>query len=175
MVRGVRILGIDPGLASTGYGVIDHLGQSSRLVASGCITTAAGEPLAGRLKHIHDSLAGVITEFQPEAVSIEMIFFCNNARTIIGVSQARGVAILATANANLPLFEYTPLQIKQAVAGYGKATKQQVEKMVRALLGNGAGAPSTSHAADALAAALCYAHSHRMSQMVQAALAAGKR
>src|SRR5438045_2860885 len=94
---GMRILGIDPGLASVGYGVIDHEGTRSALVTSGCIQTPATMPLSLRLQHIHDSIADVIAQHQPEIVSIEQLFFCTNVRTAIGVAQARGVAILATA------------------------------------------------------------------------------
>ena len=166
----MRILGIDPGLAETGYGVIDHASQQSKLVACGCITTRAGEPMAQRLRQIHDELAQVIRTWSPEVAAIENLYFCTNMRTAISVAQGRGVCILATAAAEIPLAEYTPLQIKQAVAGYGKATKQQVEKMVRALLAMPA-IPGTSHEADALAVALCHAHAHKFKSLVGMALA----
>lgn len=165
----MRILGIDPGLANTGYGVIEHTGQQSRLLASGCVHTASTQPLPQRLKMIHDTLAAVIEEWHPEVVAIEELFFCANVKTAISVAQGRGVCVLATAKANVPLAEYTPLQIKQAVVGYGKATKQQVEKMVKVLLGLHE-VPTNDHAADALAAALCHAHGHRFEGMVQKAL-----
>lgn len=166
----MRIMGIDPGLASVGYGVIEHEASQSHALASGCIHTQAGHNLALRLACIHDGLAEVIATWSPEVVCVESLFFCNNMKTAISVAQGRGVCILASAKANIPLVEYTPLQIKQAVVGYGKASKQQVEKMVRVILGM-SGEPSTSHAADALAVALCHAHSNRFSQMVNAAVA----
>jgi crossover junction endodeoxyribonuclease RuvC len=170
----VRILGIDPGLAQTGYGVVDHSSQQSRLVACGCITTRADEEMAQRLRQIHDKLAEVIRTWNPEVAAIENLYFCTNVRTAISVAQGRGVCILATATAQIPLAEYTPLQIKLAVAGYGKATKQQVEKMVRALLCLPA-IPGTSHEADALAVALCHAHSHKFKSLVGAALERGRK
>ena len=169
MLGGMRILGIDPGLANTGYGVIDHMGQSSRLLTCGCIETASDTPLPQRLAAIHDGLAAVIEEWHPEVASLEQLFFCTNVKTAISVAQGRGVAILATAHARLALAEYTPLQIKQGVVGYGKATKAQVEKMVRAILGIHDRLP-TSHAADALAVALCHAHSRRYATLVDQAL-----
>jgi crossover junction endodeoxyribonuclease RuvC len=174
----VRILGIDPGLANVGYGVIDHEGQRSRLVASGTIETASHQPVAQRLKRIHDGLAEVIETHHPEVACIEDLFFCTNVRTAISVAQGRGACILATAVSGIPLAEYTPLQIKMAITGYGKASKQQVEKMVRAVLAL-QDMPKTSHAADALAVALCHAHSQRFRALVTAAggpvLPRGKR
>ena len=174
----MRILGIDPGLANTGYGIIDHDGQRSQFLAAGCIVTAADEAVSQRLRKIHDGLVAVIEEWKPEVACVEDLFFCTNVRTAISVAQGRGVAILATAHASLPVAEYTPLQIKQAVAGYGKATKEQVEKMVRAVL-RLEQLPATNHAADALAVALCHAHSHKFQSLVVAAggpaIAKGKR
>ncbi|MGB9692880.1 MAG: crossover junction endodeoxyribonuclease RuvC [Candidatus Sumerlaeaceae bacterium] len=162
----MRIMGIDPGLAHTGYGVIEFTGSESRMLVMGEIVTRADAALALRLQEIHDRLHAVIEAWQPEAVAVESLFFCTNVRTAIAVAQARGVALLATATANVPLFEYTPLEIKLAVSGYGKATKEQMQKMVRAILGLRE-EPRTSHAADALAAALCHAHSQRFQQFVE--------
>ncbi|MCX7717678.1 MAG: crossover junction endodeoxyribonuclease RuvC [Candidatus Sumerlaeaceae bacterium] len=161
----MRIIGIDPGLASTGYGVIDHDGQRSRLVTAGCIETIPTAPLAGRLRTIHDDLVAVIRETAPDCAAMEQLFFCTNVRTAISVAQGRGVAILATAASEIPLHEYTPLQIKQAVAGFGRATKQQVELMVRAMLRLGTKL-DTTHAADALAVALCHAHASKFAEAV---------
>jgi crossover junction endodeoxyribonuclease RuvC len=170
----MRIIGIDPGLASTGYGVIDHDGCQSRLVTAGCIETVGTAPLARRLRTIHDDLAEVIRRTAPDCAAMEQLFFCTNIRTAISVAQGRGVAILATAAAELPLHEYTPLQIKQAVAGYGKATKQQVEHMVRAMLRLDTEL-DTSHAADALAAALCHAHASKFADAVARAQARARK
>lgn len=168
----MRVLGIDPGLAHTGYGVIDHLDQSSRMLAMGEIVTKADQELPARLKMIHDGLVEVIDRWKPEVACVESLFFCTNARTAIAVAQARGVCILATANAGIQVAEYTPLQIKQAVAGYGKATKQQVIKMVKALLSLQE-MPKSDHMADALAAALCHAHGHHFERLVRDALRRG--
>ncbi len=173
----MRILGIDPGLANVGYGVIDHEGQKSAMVVAGTVTTPAADPLPRRLKHIHDELAAVIAAHKPDVACLEDIFFCTNVRTAIAVAQGRGACILATAAADIPIAEYTPLQIKMAVTGSGKATKQQVEKMVRALLAL-KDVPRTDHAADALAVALCHAHSQRFQKLVTAAgavMGRGKR
>jgi crossover junction endodeoxyribonuclease RuvC len=168
----MRVLGIDPGLAHTGYGVIDHLGQSSRLVAMGEIVTTPDQQLSARLKMIHDGLVEAIGQWKPEVACVESLFFCTNARTAIAVAQARGVCILATANAGIPMAEYTPLQIKQAVAGYGKATKLQVLKMVKALL-TLQEMPKSDHMGDALAAALCHAHGHHFDRLVRDAMRRG--
>ena len=164
----VRIIGIDPGLANVGYGVIEHGGQRSRLLAAGTISTPSTLPTAQRLKLIHDGLAAVIATWQPGVAALEDLFFSTNVRTAISVAQGRGACILATANSGIDLAEYTPLQIKMAITGYGKAGKQQVEKMVRAVLGEQEGTWS-NHAADALAVALCHAHSMRFGQLATAA------
>lgn len=132
----------------------------------GEIVTRADESLAQRLQAIHHQLRETIDLWKPEAVAVESLFFCTNVRTAIAVAQARGVALLATATANVPLFEYSPLEIKLAVAGSGKARKEQMQKMVRAILGLDHD-PRTSHAADALAVALCHAHSQRFKAVVE--------
>lgn len=161
----MRIMGIDPGLAHTGYGIIDFTGSESRFLASGDIVTLADDALARRLQHIHGELSRIIEEWAPEAIAVESLFFCTNVRTAISVAQARGVALLATAASGVPVHEYSPLEIKLAVAGYGKATKEQMKKMVRAILGLEE-LPRTSHAADALAVALCHAHSQRFQRVI---------
>jgi len=163
----MRILGIDPGLAHTGFAVIDFDGQSSRLLTAGEITTSAELPLPQRLKQIHDGLVSVIQEWTPEVAALENLYFCTNVRTAISVAQGRGVAILSTAEANISLAEYSPLQIKLAIAGYGKATKQQIQKMVKAIL-NLETVPSSDHVADSIAVALCHAHSQRYQNMIAA-------
>lgn len=166
----MRILGIDPGLANTGYGVIDHERNQSCLVAQGCILTTPTQDTAARLKAIYDGLSQVIAETRPDAVALEKLFFSINVKSAMAVGEGRGVAILATASAELPLAEYTPQQIKQAVSGSGAAGKEQVLRMVSVLLGLH-DAPATTHAADALAVALCHAHSSHFAAAVQNSLA----
>lgn len=164
----MRIFGIDPGLASTGYGVIEHTSQQSRLVAMGEILTGPRDDLAQRLKAIHDALARAIGETRPEVVCIEQLFHAKSVPSVIAMAQGRGVAILATAQAQLPLVEYTPTEIKQAVAGSGKAAKPQIQRMVKVLLGLNE-EPKSTHAADALAVALCHAHVSAFRRAVAAA------
>lgn len=166
----MRILGIDPGLSNTGYGVIDHDNQQSHLVVHGCIVTKSDEPVAARLKTIHDTIVQVIEQTKPEVVALEKLFFSVNVKSAMAVGEGRGAAILATAHAALPLAEYTPQQIKQAVSGSGKAGKDQVTRMVTVLLAL-QGAKMTSHEADALAVALCHAHSSRFQMAVEASMA----
>ena len=153
-------MGIDPGLASVGYGIIQHDEGRSHMLCSGCISTTPAQALSDRLRYIHDSLVALIDEWKPDAASIEQLFFCTNVRTAIAVAQARGVCILATARSGIEVVEYTPMQVKSGVVGYGKASKLQVEKMVKAILGLQE-APATNHAADALALALCHAHTQK--------------
>lgn len=153
------ILGIDPGLANTGWGVVEQAGSRFRCIAYGCVTTAAGDPLPERLSAIHDQLRSVIARYAPEACAVESVYFGTNAKTAFATGQARGVALLATADAGLALGEYGPGEIKMAVVGTGSADKRQVQYMVRTILGL-AEDPAPDHAADALAAAICHAHSH---------------
>jgi len=161
----MRILGVDPGLANTGYGVIEHDGNRSRMLTSGCIVTNAASPISDRLQQIYDTLVLTIDKYGPQVACLEKLFFSANVKSAMAVGEGRGVAILATAKARLPLAEYTPQQIKQAVSGSGKANKAQVERMVKVLL-NLEVVPATNHAADALAVALCHAHSFKYSQLV---------
>lgn len=151
----VRILGIDPGLRITGFGVIDKAGQKLHYVASGCIRTPAGE-LAERLKVILDSLTEVIEQHQPQQVALEKVFVNVNPQSTLLLGQARGAAICAAVLAGLPVAEYTALQVKQAVVGNGHAKKEQVQDMVQRLL-QLSGTPSPD-AADALACAISHAH-----------------
>jgi len=151
----VRILGIDPGLRITGFGVLDKVGQQLHYVASGCIKTPDGE-LPERLKAILDSLGEVIAQHQPHQVAVEKVFVNVNPQSTLLLGQARGAAICAAVLANLPVAEYTALQVKQAVVGNGHADKEQVQQMVQRLL-NLSGTPSPD-AADALACAICHAH-----------------
>lgn len=152
-------MGIDPGLADVGYGVVerDGKGGEARHVAHGVIQTKAGVPMALRLRKIYEELQAVIDEHEPDAVAVEELFFASNVKTAMVVAQARGVAILASANANVPLAEYSPPKIKQSVVGYGRADKRQVQKMVQSML-KLAEMPKPDHAADALAVALCHLH-----------------
>ena len=150
-----RILGIDPGLRITGFGVLDRSGQKLAYVTSGCIKTPQGE-LATRLKTILDGLAEVIAECRPQQIAIEKVFVNTNPQSTLLLGQARGTAICAAVLHDLPIAEYTALQVKQAVVGNGHARKEQVQEMVKRLLGLG-GAPGAD-AADALACAICHAH-----------------
>src|SRR5512139_559747 len=151
----VRILGIDPGLRVTGFGVVDKTGQKLSYVASGCIKTPAGE-LPERLKVILNSLAEVIETHQPQQVAVEKVFVNVNPQSTLLLGQARGAAICAAVLAELPVAEYTALQVKQAVVGNGHAKKEQVQDMVQRLLAL-SGKPGAD-AADALACAICHAH-----------------
>lgn len=153
----MRILGIDPGLASTGVGVIERRGEVWRLVDAREVRTASSAPLAGRLQKIHELVAGEIAEFRPEAIAIESLFFAKNVRSAVLMAHGRGVAILAAASSRIPVAEYSPLEIKQSVLGHGRASKAQVMQMVKVLLGLGA-LPESDHQADALACALAHAY-----------------
>ncbi len=152
----VRILGIDPGLRVTGFGVIDVDGQQLSYVASGCIKTLSDESLPGRLKVILDSLGMVIAQHKPDQVAVEKVFVNVNPQSTLLLGQARGAAICAAVLAELSVGEYTALQVKQAVVGNGHAEKEQVQLMVQRLL-KLSGTPSPD-AADALACAICHAH-----------------
>ena len=159
----MRILGIDPGFAITGYSVIDYIGNKFKLRTSGAITTQAGVSFPIRLEKIYDDLSAIITEYKPDAISVEELFFNNNAKTAINVAQARGVILVVGRKMNIATFEYTPLQIKQAVVGYGRANKVQVQKMVKAIL-NVDNLPKLDDTTDSMAAAICHAHSSKFSQ-----------
>ncbi|MCB1963700.1 MAG: crossover junction endodeoxyribonuclease RuvC [Rhodocyclaceae bacterium] len=150
-----RILGLDPGLRVTGFGVIDTLGQQLRYVASGCIKTADGE-LPGRLKTLLDGVREVIAAYRPDQVAVEKVFVNVNPQSTLLLGQARGAVICGAVSCDLPVLEYTALQVKQAVVGHGKAHKDQVQHMVQRLLSL-ADAPQAD-AADALACAICHAH-----------------
>jgi crossover junction endodeoxyribonuclease RuvC len=155
----LRVLGIDPGLAELGYGVIERAGPDRKIrwIEHGVICTSAGVPVALRLQTIYQRLTELIAAFRPDEVAIEQLFFASNVSTAMTVAQARGVAILASAQSGIPLGEYSPPQIKQAVTGSGKAAKRQVQLMVRAVL-ELPEIPRPDHAADALAVALCHLH-----------------
>jgi len=158
----MRAIGIDPGTAITGWGVVEQeFGeQDLRVVAYGVVTTPAKTPFASRLKTIYDELTVIIAKYQPDASAVEMLFFSRNTSTALSVGHGRGVAMLALANADLPVAEYKPLEIKQAIVGYGGADKGQIQRMVKLLL-NLDEIPKPDDAADALAVAICHLHSAR--------------
>jgi len=151
----MRIIGVDPGTGILGFGVIEVTKGKMKLIDAGVITTPAHTPLNIRLEDIFDSLTDIIKQTKPEVMSIEKLFFAQNVTTAMSVSHARGVAILAGSKAKLEIAEYTPLQIKQTVTGYGKADKKQVQEMVRIQLGLSE-VPKPDDCADALAAAITY-------------------
>lgn len=155
----MRIIGIDPGYAIMGWGILDLKGNKFSVVDYGSITTDAGVDAAKRLQHIYAELGAIIAKYEPKEAAIEELFFNNNAKTVILVGEARGIAVLACANAGLEISEYTPLQIKQALVGYGRADKKQVQAMVKAIL-NLKEVPRPDDTADAVAAAICHGHSH---------------
>ncbi len=153
-------LGIDPGTAIVGYAVIAARGDELSMIVCDVITTPAGMPLAQRLQLIYRGLGEIITTYRPTEAAMEELFFAKNARTALTVGQARGVAMLALANGGLSIAEYTPMQVKQAVTGYGSAKKDQVGEMVRILL-RLASVPRPDDAADAAAVAICHLHTAR--------------
>jgi crossover junction endodeoxyribonuclease RuvC len=156
----LRVLGIDPGTAITGYGVVEGEGDNLALVTYGAITTSSRQPLPERLQQIYRQLRALIVEWQPESAAVEELFFSKNARTALAVGHARGVALLALTEAGLPIQEYKPAEVKQAVAGYGGAPKEQIQGMVQLLLSLDE-IPRPDDAADALAVAICHFHSAR--------------
>ena len=149
------ILGIDPGLAHTGWGVIEQSGSKLSCRAYGCVETASSAELSQRLKKICDQVGAVVAKFQPTCVGIETVWFGDNVTSAFATGQARGAALVACANGGLEVAEFTPSQIKMGVVGTGQATKDQVQYMVQQLLGLPE-PPTPDHAADALAAAICY-------------------
>jgi crossover junction endodeoxyribonuclease RuvC len=153
----MRVLGIDPGSRITGYGIIDKEGNRLIHVDNGAIFTDSQKDFPMRLQRIYRGLTEVIERFRPDVVAVENIFFANNVQSALKLGQARGAAIVAGVNAGLPVFEYTALQVKQAVVGHGRADKQQVQKMLKVLLN----LPEVAQedASDALATAVCHAHS----------------
>lgn len=154
----MRILGIDPGYAIVGYGMIEYRNSRFTTLAYGAITTPAGMDFNERLCEIYRDLSQVLDVYKPQQMAVEKLFFTTNQKTAIDVAQARGVIMLAAAQRDIPVFEYTPLQVKQAVVGYGKAIKAQVMDMTKRLL-NLEKVPKPDDTADALAIAICHAHS----------------
>ncbi len=155
------ILGIDPGTAITGYGVVAHEGNHLKKIAFGVIRTTPEQEMAERLSLLYQELSEIILRYHPETMAVEELFFNKNVRTALAVGQARGVIMLAAQHAKLKIAEYTPLQVKQAVVGYGRAEKNQVQEMVRMLLCL-TEIPKPDDAADALAIGICHAHSRKI-------------
>lgn len=162
----MRILGIDPGIAIVGYGVVDKVGNQYKTVAYDAVTTKAHTPLEDRLEKVYNGVCEIIKEYKPDAMSIEELFFNNNAKTALTVGQARGVIILAAVQNHVPVYEYTPLQVKQALTGYGRAGKTQIQQMMRSMLGL-AEVPKPDDVADALAIAVCHGNSMRFNSIKQ--------
>jgi len=157
------VMGIDPGTITTGYGFVKAAGGRAGISFADCggIRTRSGSPLPERLLKVHDGLVALIKKHSPDAVAVENVFFAENAKSALKLGHARGVALLAAVECGVPVFEYSPLEIKQAVAGYGHAEKEQVMRMVMALLGLKE-PPKPLDASDALAAAICHIHSAGM-------------
>lgn len=151
------ILGMDPGLAISGYGLIEYIGNKFTLIEYGAVLTEAGTPFPERLEHIYYSYMDMLKKYQPDAISIEELFYNNNAKTAIDVAQARGIHILVAKLNNIPIYEYTPLQIKKGVVGYGRAEKKQVQEMVKVFL-HMKEIAKPDDAADGLAAAITHAN-----------------
>ena len=159
----MRILGIDPGFAITGYSIIDYVGNKFQLITSGAVTTKAGVSFPQRLTKIYDDLNMIIQEYHPEAMAVEELFFNQNTKTAINVAQARGTILTVGCKTGTPTYEYTPLQVKQAVAGYGRADKIQVQRMVKAIL-NVEKLPKLDNITDSMAIAICHAHSSKFAE-----------
>ncbi len=157
----MRVLGIDPGTATTGYGVVEEAEGGLRALAYGVVTTSPDLPLPHRLQAIYRELRRLVQQWQPDAAAVEELYFNVNVRTAMSVGQARGVALLALADEGLTVAEYGPGEVKQALTGYGGAEKRQMQEMVRMLLGLPA-VPHPDDAADALAVAICHLHSARL-------------
>jgi len=161
----MRILGIDPGTRITGYGIIDVEGNRLRHVDNGIIKTRSSDPLPLRLKTIYDGLSTVLKDFLPQEVAVEQVFLAKNPRAALTLGHARGTAVLSAVNRGLEVYEYSALQVKSSVVGYGHAAKQQVQQMVKALVN----LPEIAQedAADALAVAICHANSRTMKQAIK--------
>jgi len=159
----MRTLGIDPGTATTGFGVVDEIDKKLCLVDYGCIKTSSNLDMPSRLNIISEQLTALIEKYKPENVAVEQLFFASNAKTAIKVGEARGVILLTASQAGLKVAEYTPLQVKMALTGYGKADKKQVQYMVKNLL-KCKETPKPDDAADAIAIAVCHLNSRRINE-----------
>lgn len=168
------VLGIDPGTADTGYGVVQSAGSRLAALGSGVIRTEAGIPLERRLAKIHVAVGDLLDRHHPDALAVEELYFGANVRTAFAVGQARGVVLLAAGQRTVPARSYTPQEVKAAVCGHGRADKEQVAKMVARLLGLG-GPPASDHAADALAVAICDLNRAPLARAVAKQLAGAAR
>ena len=155
----MRVLGIDPGYAIVGWGVVEYISNRFAPIGYGAVITEKDTPFEQRLVEIYESVFDICKRYQPEALSIEKLYYQHNQTTVIGVAEARGVILLAAAQCGVPIYEYTPMQVKQAVTGYGKAVKKQVQEMTRILLHLPA-VPKPDDTADALAMAITFCHTN---------------
>jgi crossover junction endodeoxyribonuclease RuvC len=162
----MKIMGIDPGYAILGYGIITLEGSQFSVCGYGAVTTDSGASMPNRLKHLYMELMSLIIEYEPDVLAIEELFFNTNSKTALMVGQARGVALLAGANSGIEIVEYTPLQVKQGIAGYGRADKKQVQYMVKTILHLDE-VPKPDDTADALAIAICHGHCAEYLKKVQ--------
>jgi len=163
----MRVLGIDCGSRVTGYGVIDSNGADCIYICCGAIRSKSSDPLADRLKSIYNGIVQIIRELEPQAAAFESLFYATNVQSALKLGHVRGVSMFAAAEANLPIYEYSPLEVKSAVTGYGRAEKPQVQQMVRALLKLNA-PPQPYDASDALAVAICHIHTNRFNKSLAA-------
>jgi len=161
----MRILGIDPGTISMGYGIIEADRDKVTMVGCGALASRARSPIGERLSFLYEAILEIITRYQPDAVAVEQPFMAQNARAALAIGRAQAVAILAAANRQIPVHEYTPAQVKQRVADYGASSKEQIQEMVRLQLGL-AEAPEPSDAADALAVALCHRQAAHLNSLL---------
>lgn len=160
----MRIIGIDPGIAIMGYGILDYAYNRFSVVNYGSVITTNKDSMPKRLEILYNSLWDILNEYKPDAVAFEELFFNQNAKTAIIVGQARGTAVLCAQKRGIDIYEYTPLQVKQAVVGYGRAEKKQIQQMVKMIL-NLKEIPKPDDTADALAIAICHGHSSHMGDM----------
>ncbi len=161
MKKEIKILGIDPGYGRTGWGMIENQGSQIKMLDYGCVETSGKIEFPERLKYLYEQLTSIIKKYQPDLVAIEDLYFCKNTTTAIKVGQARGVIILTAHLAGIPIVEFTPLQVKQAIVSYGKAEKKQVQQMVKVFLSL-RNIPQPDDAADALAVAICASNSYKL-------------
>jgi len=161
----MRILGIDPGTISMGYGIIEANEDKITLVSCGALTSRARSPIGERLSFLYKAILEIITQYHPDTVAVEQPFMAQNARAALAIGRAQAIAILAAANHGIPVYEYTPAQVKQRVADYGASSKEQIQEMVRLQLGL-TEVPEPSDAADALAVALCHRHEAHLNSLL---------
>lgn len=164
MTEILRIIGIDPGSRITGYGIVEKRGSSFVHIDNGCLTTRPRDSIPERLEQIHRGLLEVFERYRPEAAAVEEVFFAKNVASSIKLGEARGIALLAAVQSQVPVFEYATREVKQSVTGYGQATKDQIQKMVKSVLS----LPQVAQedASDALAVAICHLQSYKMRQVI---------